>query len=208
MCPAQQAGGRRRRPWQSKKRGRRQPELVLGLPLRGQDDGRGPHPSPSGRLCARGAAGGRIPVHQRLGPRVPDVVAHLPRHRRFSPPDSDDWRKVLPRQSSRPARPRTTASRRDPAPRRCPRRSSTGVASTACRTVTVEPPAHVPRGVYAALTQTTSPGIASVCARRRPAALLLGLFTFHDACCATVLRAPPRSCLAAPPHRVLHRGEM
>jgi hypothetical protein len=58
-------------------------------------------------------------VHQRLGPRVPDAVAHLPRHRHFSPLDSDGWSKVLPRQSSRPARPRTTTSRRDPAPRRC-----------------------------------------------------------------------------------------
>jgi hypothetical protein len=117
--PARQACGRRRRPRQTKKRGRRPPELVIGLSLRSRDDRRGPPPSRLGRMCARGAAGGRTPVHQRLGPRVPDVVAHLPRHRRFSPPDRDGWSKVLPRRSSRPAWPRTTTSHRDPAPRRC-----------------------------------------------------------------------------------------
>jgi hypothetical protein len=88
------------------------------------------------------------------------------------------------------------------------RHSSTGAASTACRTVTVGPPARVPRGVYAASTSTTSPGIASVCARRRLAALLPGLFTFRGASCAAVSRPPPRSCLAAPPWRFPHRGEM
>jgi hypothetical protein len=107
------------RPRQSKRRGRQPPDLVIGLPLRGRDGRRMPPPSRSGRLCAQGAVGDRIPVHQRLGPWVPDVVAHLPRHRRFSPPDSDGWTKVLPHQSSRPARLRTTASRQDLAPRRC-----------------------------------------------------------------------------------------
>jgi hypothetical protein len=82
------------------------------------------------------------------------------------------------------------------------RRSSTGAASTACRTVTVGPPARVPCGVYTASTSTTSPGIASVCECCRLAALLPGLFTVHDASCAAVLRPPPRSCLAAPPWRV------
>jgi hypothetical protein len=88
------------------------------------------------------------------------------------------------------------------------RRSSTGTASTACRTVTVEPPACVPCGVYAASTSTTSPEIASVCARRRLAALLRGLFTFRGASCVAVMRPPPPSCLAAPPWQVPHRGEM
>jgi hypothetical protein len=61
--------------------------------------------------------GSRIPVHQRLGSRVQDTITHLPRHRHFSPPNSDGWSKVLPRRSSRPARLWTTASRQDPAPR-------------------------------------------------------------------------------------------
>jgi hypothetical protein len=85
-----------RRSRQDKGRRRRPPELVFGLPLRGREDRRRTLPPRSARQCAPGVADGRIPVHQRLGPRVFDVVAHQPRRRRFSPPDADGWSEVLP----------------------------------------------------------------------------------------------------------------
>jgi hypothetical protein len=92
--PEHHAGERSRCPRLSMRRGRRPSELVIGLPLRGRDDRRSPPTPRYGRRCASGATSSRIPVHQRLGPWVLDVVTHQPRHRRFSQLDADGWSKV------------------------------------------------------------------------------------------------------------------
>jgi hypothetical protein len=64
-----------------------------------------------------------------------------------------------------PPRPQTAAPRQDPALRRSLSVQLDGAASTACRTVTDEPPARAPHGASAASTSTTLPRTASLCAR-------------------------------------------
>ncbi|KAG2616687.1 hypothetical protein PVAP13_3NG249566 [Panicum virgatum] len=100
-------GSRRRR----RKRSRPRPQLVLGLPARPVD----------GRVPARQRLGRRervsvpntvasvrrnqrreprrTPVHQHLGPKVTEHPAPRRRPRRFSSPNADGWREVLPRRT-------------------------------------------------------------------------------------------------------------
>lgn len=65
-----------------------------------------------------GAVGIRIPVHLRLEPRVPVAVARKPHRHGLSPPDSEGWSEVLPRQVSGASRPHSAAPQQYPAPRR------------------------------------------------------------------------------------------
>jgi hypothetical protein len=109
-------GDHHHRPQQNQRR-RRPSELVISLPLCGWDDQRRPPPPWSGWQRAQGVAGCHIPVHQRLRPRVPDVVAHKTCHQRFSPPDADGWSEVLSSRAMGSPQLCSAAPRQDPPPR-------------------------------------------------------------------------------------------
>jgi hypothetical protein len=98
-------GSRRR--W--RKRSQPRPQLVLGLPAR-PVDGRIPARQRLGRCVwvsvpdtvaterrNKRRVPRRTPVHQRLGPKVTEHLALRCRPRRFSSPNADGWREVLPR---------------------------------------------------------------------------------------------------------------
>ena len=120
-------GSRRRR----RKRSRPRPQLVLGLPARPVD----------GRVPARQRLGRRervsvpntvasvrrnqrrelrrTPVHQHLGPKVTEHPAPRRRPRRFSSPNADGWREVLPRRTGdNSVDARRHPARQPPPPRR------------------------------------------------------------------------------------------
>ncbi|CAL5095579.1 unnamed protein product [Urochloa decumbens] len=94
-------------------------ELLIGLPHRGREGCRLPRRDslPRQGAAARGAQG-RVPVRQRLGPRVANPPPPL-RRRRYSSPDAEGWQERLPRE--RRASPQGTSHQRgDQQPRRLP----------------------------------------------------------------------------------------
>ena len=93
------AADRRRPEVQGRQRKRRRPQtrLVIGLPYHGRDDRRharlgarprrtSPHLRLGPRISPPDEKGCRLPVHERLAPRI---------HSRAAPPDADGWQKVL-----------------------------------------------------------------------------------------------------------------